>query len=144
MIPAEPIRGSQARESVLVTTMLVMLMLGTPVQGEAPPPPSVDTILANTRQLTSVETHCVYDPNATDITVCGRRNADRFRIPFELPPEPGDRRHEGVMEERTRLLARSTPVKDLSPFLVGGGFAGATMDTNPRGGGGPTLRKPAP
>jgi hypothetical protein len=95
--------------------------------------------------LTSVETRCVYDPNATDITVCGRRNADRFRIPFEIPPEPGDRRHEGVMEERTRLLARSTPVKDLSPFLVGGGLAGVTMDTNARGSGGTTtLRKPAP
>ncbi|OMJ31167.1 hypothetical protein BSZ14_15030 [Sphingomonas sp. Sph1(2015)] len=129
--------------------MLVMVMAGLSarpsVQGDDTPPPSVDTIVAKTRRLTSVETRCVYDPNATDITVCGRRNADRFRIPFEIPPEPGDRRHEGVMEERTRLLARSTPVKDLSPFLVGGGLAGVTMDTNARGSGGTTtLRKPAP
>ena len=49
------------------------------------------------------------------------------------------------MEERTRLLARTTPVKDLSPFQVGGGMAGVTMDTNARGSGGkPTLRQPAP
>lgn len=133
----------------MLATMLVMVMAGLSarpsVQGEDTPPPSVDTIVAKTRRLTSVETRCVYDPNATDITVCGRRNADRFRIPFEIPPEPGDRRHEGVMEERTRLLARSTPVKDLSPFLVGGGLAGVTMDTNARGSGGTTtLRKPAP
>ena len=95
--------------------------------------------------MTSVETRCVYDPNHADITVCGRRNADRFRIPFALPPEPGDPRHEGVMEERTRLLARTTPVKDLSPFQVGGGMAGVTMDSNARGSGGkPTLRQPAP
>ncbi|MFN3777001.1 MULTISPECIES: hypothetical protein [Sphingomonas] len=133
----------------MLATMLVMVMAGLSarpsVQGDDTPPPSVDTIVAKTRRLTSVETRCVYDPNATDITVCGRRNADRFRIPFEIPPEPGDRRHEGVMEERTRLLARSTPVKDLSPFLVGGGLAGVTMDTNARGSGGTTtLRKPAP
>ncbi|WP_347093354.1 hypothetical protein [Sphingomonas parapaucimobilis] len=133
----------------MLATMLVMMMAGLSarpsVQGDDTPPPSVDTIVAKTRRLTSVETRCVYDPNATDITVCGRRNADRFRIPFEIPPEPGDRHHEGVMEERTRLLARSTPVKDLSPFLVGGGLAGVTMDTNARGSGGTTtLRKPAP
>jgi hypothetical protein len=133
------------REGVMIATMLVMVMAGLSGQGEDAPPASVNTIMAKTRRLTSVETHCVYDPNHADVTVCGRRNADRFRIPFELPPEPGDRRHEGVMEERTRLLARSTPLKDLSPFQVGGGMTGVTMDTNARGSGGtPTLRKPAP
>lgn len=131
-------------------TMLVVMMAAMMEQGDgsppspAPPPPSVDTIVARTRQLTSVEIRCVYNPNSTDLTVCGRRNADRFRIPFDVPPEPGDRRHEGVMEERTRLLARSTPIKDMSPFLVGGGHVGLTMDTNPPGNGGMTLRKPAP
>lgn len=135
-----------------VVTMAVMTgqAMGTGQgmgQGSQPgeeAPSSVDTILTRTRRMTSVETRCVYDPNSTDVTVCGRRNADRFRIPFDVPPEPGDPRHEGVMQERTRLLARSNPVKDMSPFLVGGGFAGVTMDSNPRGGGGPTLRKPAP
>ncbi|WP_294204164.1 hypothetical protein [uncultured Sphingomonas sp.] len=134
-------------------TMLVVAMAAMLGQSEdaspppppsSPPSPSVDMIVARTRQLTSVEIRCVYNPNSTDLTVCGRRNADRFRIPFDVPPEPGDRRHEGVMEERTRLLARSTPIKDMSPFLVGGGFAGVTMDTNPPGNGGMTLRKPAP
>lgn len=125
-------------------TMLVAAMMAMAGQGDVAPPPSVDSILARTRQMTSVETHCVYDPNSTDVTVCGRRNADRFRIPFDVPPEPGDRRHEGVMDERTRLLARSNPIKDMSPFLVGGGHVGLTMDTNPPGGGGMTLRKPAP
>ncbi|WP_322964277.1 hypothetical protein [Sphingomonas fuzhouensis] len=126
----------------MIATMLVMVMAGLSGQGEDAPP-SVDTIVAKTRRLTSVETRCVYDPNSTDVTVCGRRNADRFRIPFELPPEPGDPRHEGVMEERTRLLARSSALKAMSPFQVGTGHLGVTFDSNPRGGG-PTLRKPAP
>ncbi len=136
---------------VAMTMAVLGAMLGTmpvmpePVQDGAPPAvPSVEAIMAKTREASGVQKRCVYDPNGTDITVCGRRNADRFRMPFEIPPEPGDPRHEGVMEERTRLLARSNPVKDMSPFLVGGGFAGVTMDSNPRGGGGPTLRKPAP
>lgn len=129
----------------MIATMLVMVMAGLSGQGEDAPPPSVDTIMAQARRLTSVETRCVYDPNHADITVCGRRYADRFRIPFQLPPEPGDRRHEGVMEERTRLLARSNAIKDMSPFQVGTGHVGVTMDTNARGSGGkPTFRQPTP
>ncbi|WP_182926384.1 hypothetical protein [Sphingomonas paucimobilis] len=34
------------------------------------------------------------------------------------------------MTERTRLLARTTPIDEMSPFTVGGGFTGVTMDTN--------------
>ncbi|MCT8001383.1 hypothetical protein NZL82_05765 [Sphingomonas sanguinis] len=129
----------------MVAMIWAMLVMAVPGQDTVPAPsPSVDAIIAKTSEMTGIRRRCVYDPNATDITVCGRRNADRFRMPFEIPPEPGDPRHEGVMEERTRLLARSTPLKDLSPFQVGGGLAGVTMDTNPRGGHGPTLRKPAP
>lgn len=66
---------------------------------------------------------CRRDRTSTDVTVCGRRNADRFRVPFVVH-EPGDPRHETVPAERERLLARSNPVKDLSPFLVGGGMTG--------------------
>ncbi len=124
--------------------VLGVMLLVAGVQGEMPsPPPSVDMIVARTRRLTSVETHCVYDPNSTDISVCGRRNADRFRVPFESTYEPGDPRHEGVMDERTRLMARSTPLRDLSPFQVGGGHVGVTVETGGRRGA-PTLRKPAP
>ncbi len=123
--------------------MMSTLLLTMAVQSPAAEMPSVDTIVANTRRLTSVERPCVYDRNSTDITVCGRRNADRFRVPFVPQPEPGDPKHEAVMAERTRLLARTTPIDEMSPFLVDGGFAGVTMDTNPRDHGA-TLRKPAP
>lgn len=126
-----------------ILAMMVTMAAQAPADARPEGGSSVEAIVANTRRLTSIETRCVYNPNSTDITVCGRRNADRFRVPFESEPEPGDPQHEGVMTERTRLLARSNPVKDLSPFLVGGGFAGVTMETNGRGGG-TTLRKPAP
>ena len=119
------------------------LLLTMAIQSPSVEVPSVDAIVANTRRLTAVERPCVYDRNSTDITVCGRRNADRFRVPFAPAPEPGDPKNEAVMTERTRLLARSTPIDEMSPFLVGGGFTGVTMDTNPRDHG-PTLRKPAP
>lgn len=128
----------------MVATIWAIGMMVAPIQGEMPPPqPSVDAIMARTRRLTSVESRCIYDPNSTDVTVCGRRNADRFRFPYQSAPDPGDPRHEGVMAERTRILARSTPLKDLSPFQVGGGLAGVTVGTGGRSSA-LTLRKPAP
>jgi hypothetical protein len=85
---------------------------------------------------------CIADPNATDITVCGRRRADRFRVPFIVHDE-GDPRYEAVRVERDRLLNRTNPVKDLSPFLVGGGMSGVTV-SSARGVTGATDRKLAP
>lgn len=85
---------------------------------------------------------CTVNRDATDITICGRRQADRFRVPF-IVHKPGDPRHEAVAVERDRLLNRSNPVKDLSPFLVGGGMAGVTMSSR-TGVGGITDRKLAP
>ena len=61
----------------------------------------------------------------TDITICGRRAADRFRVPLVVT-DPGDRRNEAVPVERERLLHRTNPVQDLSTFLVGGGMAGVS------------------
>lgn len=78
-----------------------------------------------------VEQPCRYDGSSTDITVCGRRSADRFRVPF-IVHEAGDRRYEGVPAERERLLHRTNPTSDLTPFLVGGGMTGVKMST--RGG----------
>ncbi|WP_375391307.1 hypothetical protein [uncultured Sphingomonas sp.] len=69
---------------------------------------------------------CVYDAAATDVTVCGLRHADRYRVPF-LTHDAGDPRYEAVAAERDRLLHRTTPLQDLSPFLVGGGMVGVRM-----------------
>lgn len=82
--------------------------------------------VATARAKLGAERGCVVDPDATDVTVCGMRNADRFRVPF-VTRDPGDPRHEAVMAERTRLLARTTPIDELSPFLVGGGMTGVKL-----------------
>ena len=102
-----------------------------------------DPLVEAARARLTGERRCVVDPHSTDITVCGLRRADRFRVPFVVH-DPGDPRRETVMAERTRLLARSSPIKDMSPFLVGGGHAGVSITANAAGvsGGGP--RKPAP
>lgn len=99
-------------------------------------------LIAKANTLTAAEQRCVPDPDSTDITVCGLRNADRFRVPL-MVHDPGDPRYETVSAERNRLLHRTNPVQDLSPFLVGGGMAGVsvTVDTAT---GAATERKPAP
>ena len=91
-------------------------------------PDDVATLVAKSATVIAGK-RCTYDPNTTDITVCGRRRADRFRVPF-IVHDAGDPRHEAVRVERDRLLNRSNPVKDLSPFLVGGGMAGVTVSSS--------------
>lgn len=86
-------------------------------------------LLARVTALTAAERPCVINRESTDITVCGRRDADRFRVPF-IVHDAGDPRHESVGAERERLLHRTNPVQDLSPFLVGGGMAGVTASTS--------------
>ena len=80
-------------------------------------------LIAGERLRTSAETRCAVDPDTTDITVCGLRHADRFRVPFATPAVA---RRDDVVAERGELLHRNTPIQDLSPFLVGGGMAGVS------------------
>lgn len=84
------------------------------------------------RVLTAPETGCPAVRDSSDITVCGMRRADRFRVPFVVH-DPGDPRYEAVPHERERLLHRTNPVQDLSPFLVGGGMAGASLGVSQSG-----------
>ncbi|WP_174278739.1 hypothetical protein [Sphingomonas bacterium] len=72
------------------------------------------------------------DPTPDEVTVCGARRADRFRVPFTVV-DPGDPAHEAVMAERTRLLHRTSPLSDLSLFEVGGGMAGVSITVGGRG-----------
>lgn len=76
--------------------------------------------LASYRAITSVAVRCSGRPSETAITVCGRRAADRWRVPF-LTVEPGDPAHRTVMEERNALIPTMTPCQDHSIFLVGCG-----------------------
>ncbi|WP_375393442.1 hypothetical protein [uncultured Sphingomonas sp.] len=82
-------------------------------------------LIAGEKLRTTAETRCTVNPDTTDITVCGLRHADRFRVPFVTPTVA---RGDDVVAERGKLLHRNTPIQDLSPFLVGGGLAGVHVD----------------
>ena len=101
--------------------MLLLLMI-------AAAPQSAD-LMETARQVTSADHRCVYDSRSTDITVCGLRHADLYRVPFIIH-DAGDPRYETVAEERTRLLHRTTPVADLGPFQVESGMAGVSTGTH--------------
>lgn len=101
-----------------------------------------DALLRAALSRTAAEHRCVVDPDSTDITVCGLRQADRFRVPF-IVHDPGDPRHQSVRAEREALLHRTNAIQDKSYFLVNTGHAGVTA-TMGLGGGGVAVRKPAP
>ncbi|MBD8469332.1 hypothetical protein [Sphingomonas sp. CFBP 8765] len=102
-----------------------------------------DPLLAKAGERLAAEPRCVIDPASTDITVCGLRQADRFRVPF-VEHDPGDPRHESLAAERVRLLNARTPVQDMGPFQVGGGMAGVSVGVGAAGVTAGGLRKPAP
>lgn len=78
------------------------------------------------RALTTAEPRCIVDPQSTDITVCGLRRADRYRVPFVIH-EAGDPLWEPAMAERERYLARSDNCREKSTFLVGCGSWGLSV-----------------
>ena len=101
-------------------------------------------LVSAARARTAADTRCP-ETNTTDVTVCGLRRADRFRVPFVVV-DPGDPAHEGVPAERERLLHRTTPIQDMGPFLVGGGMigVGVTVGNGKSGAQVAGLRPPAP
>jgi hypothetical protein len=86
-----------------------------------------DDAMATYRARTAAEHRCVIAADTTDITVCGRRQADRFRVPFI--GGANENRTDDVPFEREAMLHRTTPIDDLSPFLVGGGMMGVSVST---------------
>ncbi len=79
------------------------------------------------RARTAAEARCA-ETDTTDVTVCGRRNADRFRVPLiertALPSRDAD------PGGRVAMLHRTSPVQDMGPFLVESGFAGLSVGTS--------------
>ncbi|WP_375402739.1 hypothetical protein [uncultured Sphingomonas sp.] len=102
-----------------------------------------DPLVEAARVRLTGERRCVVDPNSTDVTVCGLRQADRFRVPFVVH-DPGDPHRQPAMADRVRLLHRTTPLQDMGPFQVGGGHAGVSLMVSAAGVSGGGLRKPAP
>lgn len=81
---------------------------------------------------------CTYDAASTDVTVCGLRHADRYRVPLKVERPRGSAIADAASTERALLIHRATPLEQLSPFLVEGGHAGvsATVGFGPGAGSG--------
>ncbi|MHA6721701.1 hypothetical protein [Sphingomonas sp. RS2018] len=94
-----------------------------------------DDIAAKARELTRAEPPCRIDRDSADITVCGRREADRrFRVTFV---ETNLR--DVVPRERSALLEEKlTDCGRIGMVPRGCGFAGVAMTS----GGGKTTIKP--
>jgi len=110
-----------------------MILLSILIQGGSTP-----TALERYRARTHSAVVCHATADSADIVVCGRRKADRYRLPF-IVYELGDPRHMGVPEERNRLIHDETPCEAKGPFLIGCGAVGvnATVDSSgARAGGG--------
>lgn len=109
--------------------------------GDAAPAKSEQALLTY-REMTAVAPRCRTRPGA-DILVCGRRDADRYRVPFILPT-PGDPKNLTVHQERAELLARPSPCEERGPFLIGCGMVGVTVSTKLASGETEVVRPPAP
>lgn len=102
----------------------VLLMLAQ----AAAPEGRIAAAVADYRDRTAAGPQC-RQATGGDVVVCGRRRADRYRVPL-IEHDPGDPRYEGVPAERERLLARTTQCDEHSPFQVGCGTAGVSVSTN--------------
>ncbi len=94
--------------------------------------------------LTSVNPNCRKSVPSDAIFVCGKRNADRYRVPLVVAAA-GDPNHEGVASERERLQHQTTTCDEKKPFQIGCGGVGVSASVGPgRGGGRVKYRELAP
>ena len=87
-----------------------------------------DDALAIYREKTAAGPHCAADADRDEVMVCGRRDADRYRVPL-VERDPADPKNEGVPMERERMLARTSNCEEKSIFLIGCGKAGVSVGT---------------
>lgn len=87
-----------------------------------------DDAMARYREKTAAGPRCTTAADSDEVTVCGRRDADRYRVPL-VERDPADPKNEGVPVERERMLARTSNCEEKSVFLVGCGKAGVSVGT---------------
>jgi hypothetical protein len=87
-----------------------------------------DDSLARYRQTTAAGPRCEAAAGTDDIIVCGRRRADRYRLPL-IEYDAGDPHDEAVPVEHERLLARANNCDEKSIFLVECGMTGVSVGT---------------
>jgi len=84
--------------------------------------------VAQERAATRASPQCTAPADSHEVTVCGRRHADRYRLPL-IEVNRDDPANEGVPAERERLLARTSNCREHNLFQVGCGMAGVTLST---------------
>lgn len=111
-----------------VFNVAVMLVTAAPAPA-ALPSADVQTLslLEKHRRMTRVELEC-RAAHGDEIVICGRRDADRYRVPL-IEHDAGDPRTETVMDQRERLQNKTTPCQARGPYLVGCGMVGVTVSS---------------
>ena len=87
----------------------------------------LDSAMARYRDRTRATVECNAG-RTDDVLVCGRREADRFRLPL-VQLDLDNPKNEPVLVVRDRLLARTNICTEKSTFLVGCGKVGVTVST---------------
>jgi hypothetical protein len=122
--------------------MVLTFGLALLLQAGGAAPATTETALLTYEQMTAVAPRCRQRQGA-DILVCGRRDADKYRVPY-ITATPGDPKALTVHQERAKLLARPVPCQERGPFLIGCGMVGVTVSTTLANGKTEVERPPAP
>ena len=85
-----------------------------------------DALIAAARERTRAEVPCATTHRSDEILVCGRREADRYRVSFVTSDV-----RDSVPTERSRLLEpKANPCGRVGASFMGCGFVGVSMSTN--------------
>ena len=116
--------------------LVTLLFVSTPTMAA----PNVSGVVATYEAMTRIEPRCSAPKASNEIVVCGRRRADRWRVPYLLK-EAGDPSIQNVSAERNGLIPTTTPCREHSIFLVGcGKGVGLSVSTAIGGDSGVKLR----
>jgi hypothetical protein len=116
--------------------LVTLIFISTPTMAA----PNVSGVITTYETMTRIEPRCAAPRAGNEIVVCGRRRADRWRVPYLLK-EAGDPSIQNVSAERNGLIPTTTPCREHSIFLVGcGKGVGIGVSTAIGGGSGVKLR----
>ncbi len=127
-----------------ISHLLLSLFVAAPAAAIAEQPqvqPASDALAIYQAFASVTVKRCSHPTDSREIMVCGRRNADRYRVPF-TGYAVGDPRGETLAGERIRLQNQTTPCQEHGPFLLKCGMVGAHVAVG-FGGGSLKLRTPA-
>ena len=99
-------------------TALILIAMAAPASADP---------LETSLEKTSAQPRCKA-ASGPDIMVCGRRDADKYRVPF-VAPTPGDPKIQDVPAERAQLVRAEAPCEQQGAHLIGCGMVGVTVST---------------